>query len=45
MKAFFSKLEPKIVRSRKYIFFNNIFRDTFLEVLSQVRISNNVGFL
>ena len=42
MKTAFRKLKPKIINYRKYKnFSNDIFRDTLLEVLSQVRINND----
>ena len=46
VKTTFRKLKPKIICYRKYKHFSNyIFRDSFLEELSQVRISNNAdGF-
>ena len=38
----FRKLKPKIINYRKYKFFSNdIFRDTLLEELSQIRINND----
>ena len=44
MKTTFRKLEPKDLNYRKYKnFSNNIFRDTLLEELSQVRINNDDG--
>ena len=46
MKTSFRKLKPKIINYRKYKnFSNDIFRDSLLEELSQVRINNdNEGF-
>ena len=42
MKTSFRKLKPKIINYRKYKkFLNDIFRDTLLEELSQVRINND----
>ena len=44
MKTTFRKLKPKIIccRTCKH-FSNDTFKDTLLEELSQVRISNNDG--
>ena len=42
MKTSFRKLKPKIINYRKYKHFSNdIFRDSLLEELSQVRINND----
>ena len=42
MKTSFRKLKPKIINYRKYKkFSNDIFRDTLLVELSQVRINND----
>ena len=42
MKTSFRKLKPKIINYRKYKnFSNDIFRDSLLEELSQVRINND----
>ena len=42
MKTSFRKLKPKIINYRKYKnFLNDIFRDSLLEELSQVRINND----
>ena len=42
MKTTFRKLKPKIINDRKYInFSNDIFRNTLLEELSQVRINDD----
>ena len=42
MKTSFRKLKPKIINYRKYKkFLNDIFRDTLLEELSQVRINSD----
>ena len=41
-RSTFRKLKPKIINYRKYKnFSNDIFRDTLLEELSQVRINND----
>ena len=45
MKTTFNKLKPRITNYRKYKnFSNDIFRDTFLEELSQVQINNDDEF-
>ena len=42
MKTSFRKLKPKIINYRKYKHFSeDIFRDSLLEELSQVRINND----
>ena len=42
MKTTFRKLKPKIINYRKFKnFSSDIFRDTLLEELSQVRINND----
>ena len=42
MKTSFRKLKQKIINYRKYKnFSNDIFRDSLLEALSQVRINND----